>query len=150
MDDLGFVLGQMPRLCEFGLPPWRDEGLMTRRDSELIEQNVRERPAGTAVLVAEEAGARLGFIHLFTSVDHYSGEEQAYVSDLVVAPEGEGRGVGAALMAAAEGWARGRGYRTIWLYVFSTNARARRLYERLGFGEDFIRCVKQLGPESEE
>ena len=143
-DDLDFVLALMPRLNECDLPAWRDTGLMTRIDCELVEKNLRERPEGTAVLVAEEDGARLGFVHLFTAVDHYSGEAQGYVSDLVVAPEGEGRGVGAALMAASEEWARGLGYRVLWLYVFSSNGRARRLYERLGYGEDFIRCVKQL------
>ena len=144
VDDLDFVLGLMPRLYESVTPPWRDAELMTRVDCELVETNLRERPEGTAVLVAEEAGARLGFVHLFTWADHYTGESQGYVSDLVVAPEGEGRGVGAALIAASEEWARGLGYGVLWLYVFSKNARARRLYERLGFGEDFIRCVKEL------
>lgn len=144
LDDLDFVLGLMPRLYESVTPPWRDGALMTRIDSELVETNLRERPAGTAVLVAEEGGARLGFVHLFTWEDHYTGEPQGYVSDLVVAPGGEGRGVASALMAASEEWARGLGYDVLWLYVFSKNARARRLYERLGFGEDFIRCVKEL------
>lgn len=144
LDDLGFILALMPRLYESVTPPWRDGGLMARVDSELVEKNLRERPEGTAVLVAEEAGARLGFVHLFTWEDHYTGEPQGYVSDLVVAPGGEGRGVGAALMAASEDWARGLGYDVLWLYVFSKNARARELYQRLGFGEDFIRCVKKL------
>jgi ribosomal protein S18 acetylase RimI-like enzyme len=143
-EDEGFVLGLMPRLYEFITPAWRDAELMTRVDSELVEKNLRERPEGTAVLVAEEGGERLGFVHLFTSTDHYSGEAQGYVSDLVVAPGGEGRGVASALLAASEEWARGLGYRVLWLYVFSSNGRARHLYERHGYGEDFIRCVKQL------
>ncbi len=63
---------------------------------------------------------------------------------MVVAPGGEGRGAGRALMAAAEEWARGRGYRLLTLNAFSRNTRARRLYERLGYGEDMVKYVKEL------
>ncbi|WP_328994873.1 GNAT family N-acetyltransferase [Kribbella sp. NBC_01245] len=47
----------------------------------------------------------------------------------------EGQGVGTALMVAAEGLARQWGYDVIGLAVEPGNARARRLYERLGYAE---------------
>ena len=42
-------------------------------------------------------------------------------------------GVGAALMAAAEAWASGRGVRTILLDMSARNEAAQRFYERLGY-----------------
>jgi ribosomal protein S18 acetylase RimI-like enzyme len=53
--------------------------------------------------------------------------------------------VGRALMAKAEDWAREHGYGWLTLSVFGQNVRARELYERLGYGEDIIRYVKELG-----
>ena len=50
-----------------------------------------------------------------------------------VAPEARGQGVGAALVAAVEGWARGKGYVRMGLGVTSTNEPAIRLYTRMGF-----------------
>lgn len=143
--DAEFILALVPRLVEFGPPPWYEAARMTATDREVLGRVLEETPAGSAVFVAEdEWGARLGFVHLNTMTDYFTREEVGHVSDLVVAPRGEGRGVGRALMSAGEGWARGRGYRLLTLGVFAGNARARRLYERLGFGEDIVKYVKEL------
>ena len=151
-EDGEFILALVPRLMEFGPPPWYDAAEMVATDLETIGRILKETPAGTAVLVAVgEGGQRLGFIHLDSRVDYFTREEVGHVSDVVVAPGGEGRGAGRALMAAAEEWARGRGYRLLTLNAFSRNTRARRLYERLGYGEDMVKYVKELrrpaGPE---
>jgi GNAT superfamily N-acetyltransferase len=144
--DREFIVSLIPRLVEFGPPPWHDAAEMTRVDEEIVERNLRGRTPGTAVFVAEDAGGRaVGFIHLVTRVDYYTGEEHGHVSDLIVAREGEGRGVGGALMEAGEAWARGRGYRLLTLHVYARNARARKVYEKLGYAEEFIRCTKLLG-----
>ncbi|HWS55595.1 MAG TPA: GNAT family N-acetyltransferase [Pyrinomonadaceae bacterium] len=144
--DSEFVVSLVPRLVEFGPPPWQDAERMTRVDAEIVERNLRERTPGTAVFVAEDEGGRaVGFIHLVPRVDYYTGEEHGHVSDLIVAREGEGRGVGAALMSAGEAWARGRGYRLLTLHVYAGNERARKVYQRLGYTEEFIRCTKPLG-----
>lgn len=143
--DRDFILSLVPRLSEFGPPPWHDPAQMIATDREMIGRVLDEAPPGTAVFVAEGAdGAPLGFIHLKTVVEYFSREEQGHVSDLVVAPAGEGRGVGGALMAAGEEWALGRGLRVIGLHVFAVNTRARRLYEKLGYGEDMLKYVKEL------
>ena len=58
------------------------------------------------------------------------------VADLVsmwVRPSARGRGVGESLIEAAAGWAKDRGYDTLYLWVTESNGPARRLYERYGF-----------------
>ena len=67
-----------------------------------------------------------------------------HVSDVVTAAGAEGRGVGRALMAAAEEWSRSLGHRLLTLNVFDGNARARRLYAALGYAPDTMRMVKVL------
>jgi GNAT superfamily N-acetyltransferase len=101
----------------------------------------------SAVFAAEdEKGAPVGFIHVHTARDFFTGEEHGHVSDIVVDAGSEGRGVGRALMAAGEGWSRARGHRLLSLNVFRANARARELYERLGFAADTTKLVKILEP----
>jgi ribosomal protein S18 acetylase RimI-like enzyme len=100
---------------------------------------------GRVVLIAaDEGGMRLGFVHLETYVDFFTRERHGHISTLVVSPEAEGHGVGRALLAAAEAWCTGRGYRFLTLNVFNGNTAARRLYDRAGFGIDTIKYLKQL------
>lgn len=56
-----------------------------------------------------------------------------YVSDIFVAPGHRGRGVGAALLAAAEGHLAGLGLSHVQLHVLAANADARAVYERSGY-----------------
>ena len=63
--------------------------------------------------------------------------ETADVVELVsmyVRPNARGRGVGEALVATVFGWAQDRGAKTVHLWVTESNAHARALYERCGFG----------------
>jgi GNAT superfamily N-acetyltransferase len=58
------------------------------------------------------------------------------VTELVsmyVRPEGRGRGVGEALIAAVLDWARTRNSASVHLWVTEANKHARLLYERCGF-----------------
>ena len=143
--DREFVISLMPRLVEFGPPAWRDPAQMTAHDTGVINESLLDPKPGTAVFVAEDAdGTPLGFIHLHADTEHYNREEHGHVEDLIVAPAGEGRGVGRALLEKAEEWARSRGYRWLTLNVFAENLRAREVYKRLGYGEDMVKYVKQL------
>ncbi len=56
------------------------------------------------------------------------------LEDLLVAPAHRRRGIGSALLAAAEGLARQAGYARIGLDVGVGNGLARALYDRLGYG----------------
>lgn len=143
--DADFIISLVPRLVEFGPPAWRDPEQMTATDVRVLSDRLLRRPHGTAVFVAEDAGgAPLGFIHLQAGTDYYNREEHGHVADVVVAPAGEGRGVGRLLLAKAEEWARSRGYRWLTLSVFAQNLRAREVYKRLGYGEDIMKYVKEL------
>lgn len=69
-----------------------------------------------------------------------------HVEEVSVTASARGRGVGRALMARAEDWARERGIATIELNVFSFNTAAQRLYEDLGYRTSSRILRKQLGP----
>jgi GNAT superfamily N-acetyltransferase len=144
--DGEFILPLVPRLAEFGPPPWRVAAVMTAAESDVIGEALRAPASDEVILVAEEGDARpLGFIHLVTAVDYFTHEAHGHVSALVVAPAGEGRGAGRALMGAGEEWARGRGYRLLTLNVFARNTRALKFYGQLGYGADTLKYAKELG-----
>lgn len=144
-SDKEFVLSLVPRLAEFGPPAWRDAAQMTGVDERVLDDKFVNQPAGTYIFIAEdETGASLGFIHLQTGTDYYNSEAHGHVADIIVAPAGEGRGVGRALMEKGEQWARNRGFRWLTLSVFAQNVRARELYARFGYGEDIMKYVKEL------
>ena len=144
-EDKEFIISLVPRLTEFGPPPWRDAAHLTAFDTQILSDRLVNQAEGTIIFIAEDAGgAPLGFIHLRAGADYYNHEQHGHISDLIVAPEGEGRGVGSMLIAKGEEWARARGYRWLTLSVFAQNTRARKVYERLGYGEDIIKYVKQL------
>jgi GNAT superfamily N-acetyltransferase len=144
--DREFIMGLVPELLAFGPPAWRDARQMTPVDASVIGAAVDGRSPGSTVLVAEDSlGRRLGFVHVTEEDDYYAGA-CGHIGDLVVAGEARGRGVGTVLLAAAEGWARARGYRIISLNVFMDNVDARSVYERAGYAPETIRHVKILSP----
>ncbi len=143
--DREWILAQAPRLHDFGPPPWRPREVMDRAVRASIDGGLTAPEPDQTVLVAESAAhERLGFVHLHAATDFHTGERHGHVSDIVVAAEAEGRGVGAALMAAAEDWARARDFRLLTLHVFDGNRRARALYERLGYRLDIVKMTKTL------
>ena len=143
--DKKFVVSLVPRLTEFELPVWRESKQMNFVDEKVLTGVLSANFSETLIFIAEdENAAPLGFIHFRVSSDYYDSEKHGHISDIVVAPEGEGRGVGKALMNFAEEWAKGSGFKWLTLNVFSRNDRARKLYEKLGYGEDTIKYLKEL------
>jgi len=146
-SDASWLLPLSARLHDFGPPPWRPRADMDAAVARSIGEALERPGADALVLVAEDPEGRpLGFVHLHSLTDYFTGEVHGHVSDIVVAAEAEGRGVGRSLMAAGEEWSRGRGHRVLTLNVFDENSRARALYDRLGFSPDTLRMVKVLGP----
>jgi len=142
-EDREFILNLAERLIEFGDVPGRSREAMVARDRSVLATALAG--GGSAVFVAvDDDGRRLGFIHLTTADDYYDDRTTAHVADVVVAREAAGRGVGSALMERAEQWAREQGFAMLTLNVFAANRRARDLYARLGFAEEWIRCLKRL------
>ncbi len=66
---------------------------------------------------------------------------------LAVAPEWRGRGVGTALMGAAEAWAREHGAERMALDLDAANEGALRLYERLGYTVHTLEMDKPIEPD---
>jgi GNAT superfamily N-acetyltransferase len=71
--------------------------------------------------------------------------EQDHVGlfDIVVAAERRGQGLGGRMIGALLGWAAERGARRAYLQVVASNAPARRLYDRLGFVEQYQYAYRQ-------
>lgn len=143
--DDEFILGLVPRFVAFDLPPWRkrSETLAGIRDD--IARHLRELPPASHLYVAEdEDGERLGFLHLQTQKDFFTGALNCHIADLVVAPQYDGQGTGSALLAFAERWAKEHRCRLLTLGVFSGNERARVLYDRCGYGIETLRMAKAV------
>jgi ribosomal protein S18 acetylase RimI-like enzyme len=118
---------------------------MTATDTQVLSDRLINQPPGTAVFIVEDAdGVALGFIHLQAGTDYYNREGHGHIADIIVAPAGEGRGVGRVLIEKGEEWARAQGYHWLTLSVFAQNHRAREVYQRLGYGEDIVKYVKEL------
>lgn len=83
-----------------------------------------------AVLVADLPGAGLAGSAL---VFYRKGSARARLYSIATAPAARGRGIGTALLAAAEQAARGHGCHALRLEVRVDNATAMALYERAGY-----------------
>ena len=142
--DRTFILDLAQRLVEFGPVPGRDASQMIARDRAVLTNALEDPSAGSAIFIAEDDGGSVGFIHLTTTDDYYTASATAHIADVVVAPGAGGRGVGSALIAYAEQWALDRGFSMLTLNVFAANRRARDLYTRLGFQEEWVRCIKRV------
>jgi ribosomal protein S18 acetylase RimI-like enzyme len=143
-QDREAILALVPRLAATGTPPGRDTHQIAATDIQTIAEAIESRQRETQLLVADQEGSLVGFIHLKTVTDYYTRQQIGHVSDIVVAAEAEGQGVGRALMAAGEEWAHAQGYPMMELNVLVDNAGARALYERLGYSAEWVKYVKSL------
>jgi ribosomal protein S18 acetylase RimI-like enzyme len=143
-QDEPWIRSLIPRLHEFGPPPYRDFAAMNAAEAAATAAAIDGGDERTVLVAVDEAAARLGFVHLETSVDFFTRERHGHISTIVVSRDAEGRGVARVLLDAAEAWCRERGYRLLTLNVFEGNDAARRLYERAGFRVDTIKYLKPL------
>jgi GNAT superfamily N-acetyltransferase len=85
------------------------------------------------ILVAEMAGRTVGMCTVQLTASTARGGLSAGLEDVVVDQAWRGRGIGRALLAAAEAWARNRGALRLALLADETNLPALDFYDRLGF-----------------
>lgn len=138
----------MPRFVAFQLPKGRRKRETLAAIHADIERALRKKPRGEHFFVAEDSnGQRTGFLHVQMQRDFFSGMRACHISDLAVAPEHAGHGIGRALLAYAETWAKRHRCKLLTLAVFPGNARAHALYERNGFTADLLRMAKAVGRE---
>lgn len=145
-DDDDFIIGLAPRFAEFALPAWRKRNDVVSWLRDTLTRTTRNLPPGSHLFVAENGDYdAVGFVHLLTMKDSFSDATNCHVSDLACATGRDRQGIGAALLAHAEDWARQHRCAHLTLAVFPGNARAIALYESRGFGVDTQRMVKKLG-----
>jgi len=97
---------------------------------------IRRHP-DAAVLVAEMRGRIVGRLSL--ARDPHPASRHVADLGLMVAAAHRRRGVGAALLRAAEEWARNAGVAKLELHVFPHNEAAIRLYEASGYEREGFR-----------
>jgi ribosomal protein S18 acetylase RimI-like enzyme len=143
--DIDQIIELLPRLAAFDLPPERNPEHLWRGDAELLQV------WGTGVLphcfvhvAAGPDGALLGAAIAQLREELLSHAPSAHLEILVVHGDAEGQGIGRALVESIETIVREHGAKSLTLHTFSTNTRARGLYERLGFKGELIRYIKHL------
>jgi ribosomal protein S18 acetylase RimI-like enzyme len=145
-EDEQFILDLAEHFVGFELPTWRNRSECANGIRKDLLYHLDEAPPNSFIFVAEDDdGERVGFLHLQKAKDFFTGKTNCHVSDIAAAPGAEGRGVGGALLAFAEEWAREHRCHLITLAVFPGNERARALYDSHGYATDLLRLAKPVG-----
>jgi GNAT superfamily N-acetyltransferase len=93
------------------------------------------------VLVAESGEGRVvGWLHVAARTQ-LTEDASAEILGLVVDESARGNGIGAALVRAAEEWARAQGCVRIRVRSRDTRERAHRFYEREGYARNKVQLV---------
>lgn len=128
----------------FDVPTWRPKAELIEGDRRALEEWFNRPKADEAMYLAELDGRPAGCAYLVTLVDYFNQRPHAHLSVLAVSADAEGRGVGSALLDQSVAWAKQRHSDRLTLSALVTNSRARALYERKGFGGEYIRYVLPL------
>ncbi len=135
----------LPRLASFDIPARRSAKDLWRGDEQSLQAWLDgEAPNCLAHVAVDANNAVLGLSLVSLREEMLSHEPSAHLEVLAVAREAEGKGIGRALIVAAENTAQERGALTMTLHVFANNTRARHVYEELGYSGEIIRYIKEL------
>lgn len=121
----------------------RDPSVLADNFASYTKHGLPAEP-GRETFVAVIDGRRAGVISVRPDTDYFTKHPRAYVEILVVTQEAEGQGVGRALLARVEAWARANGFIEVVLDVFAGNRDAIAFYDRVGYQPDHIRLTKPL------
>jgi len=128
-----------------------DDRLTTRAAAEAAYERAVERVAETKgrILLAEEDGRPVGLLVFVIDVEQpYVREDvrrYGQVADLIAVEDARGRGVGRALIAAAEDLTRKAGLVRLAIGALSANTGALDAYRKAGFGDYLTILVKDVG-----
>jgi len=112
---------------QLGYPVEADD-LLARLD------DVRDRTDDGLFVATNADDGVIGWIHV-ARIALLEAPGMALINGLVVDEGSRSAGIGADLVATAEGWAREHGATTIMVRSRSTRERAHRFYERIGYAE---------------
>jgi GNAT superfamily N-acetyltransferase len=130
--DLGDLLPLVRAYCDFyGVSPADDALLALSR--ALVADPERE---GVQLLARGDDGRAIGFATVFWSWDTLAAERIGIMHDLFVAPAARGTGVADALIEACTEECRRHGAAKLGWQTAHDNARAQRVYERVGATRD--------------
>ena len=147
--------GDKPAILDFIIALQLYEAAMEsnrRLDSSFAEEHFaalipRAWPPDGAVFIAED-DQPLGWavVHDETGDVFLTADERrfAFIAELFVMEAARGKGIGRALIAACETWARARGFATIRIAVLAGNTRAAGLYQKAGYGPYALQLRKRL------
>ena len=134
-ETISEVLGQVDAFHRDALPHVFRKPDGPARDPEYILAALAD--ANTGLFVAEAAGRLVGVIHVALRESPpapiFVPRRYAVIDSLAVHEAHRGKGIGAALIATAEAWARAKGAGAVELHVWEFNASAIAFYERLGY-----------------
>ncbi|MGN6515587.1 MAG: GNAT family N-acetyltransferase [Rhizomicrobium sp.] len=122
-------------------PPVTEEHF-ARLAKQLEEQEGRifiAEDAGGAALGWGVVGGYMGEVFVVSEERHY-----AYIFELFVVEAMRGKGIGRALIAACEDWAKTKGFKTILIGVLAGNTSAAGLYRSAGYADYAIELMKYL------
>jgi ribosomal protein S18 acetylase RimI-like enzyme len=143
VEDQPFLAVVAPRMHPGQTTSPRDPAAFDRFFSGLGQGKFLTKP-GAQAFVATIDGQPCGLISFYPDRDYFTDHPRAYVDNLAVTRESEGKGVARALLDHVERWARDNGFREVVLDVFAGNQRAIAFYERQGYRPDHIRMAKPI------
>ena len=126
-DDIATILRFVRDLAAFEREPDAVEATEAMLDEALFGP----QPAAEAV-IAEEAGAPVGFALFFHNFSTWKGRRGLYLEDLYVTPAARGKGVGGALLRHLAAIAVERNCARFEWAVLDWNADAIAVYRRMG------------------
>ncbi len=113
-----------------------------RRDPDFAAQHWRELQHRCAekhgiMLIAEDADKAVGWAFAYEQHGELFIVEperrHGFLAEIFVSPEARGKGLGRALIAGCEAWARDRGHKLLTIGVLARNPGAIRAYEGSGY-----------------
>lgn len=136
-------MAMAPRLTE-GVAAWRDpDDVLAAVTGWVTESVAAVGGEDQTMFVAEVDGEVVGFVSVGER-EHFSGDTDGYVGELVVAEGHSGVGIGGRLMEQAEAWARGRGLGHLTVETGAANENARGFYTARGYVEEDVRLTRPL------
>jgi len=112
--------------------------------AERMRQRLQASAGVETAFLAEDDAIPAGFVAL--RLVPYLGQEVPYaeITQLYVDPKYSGRGVGTALMSAAEHRSRERGCTSLHVLVWAHNEGGRKFYAAMGYEEFYVGVEKFL------
>lgn len=95
--------------------------------------------SGMSCRVAELNGEEVGFTLAVLHPGSWTLAPTCYLEDLFVAPHARGHGLGGALIDDLVALGRDKGWSRLYWHTKRSNETARRLYDRYGKADDFVR-----------